>query len=562
LHKHLATCCGASVKNEELTEELGQSHLDALLARTSDDAQNNTGFPRLDGKSETWHQYFFKNKRLIRKVDVTCADSHKWGYFYQIADFPGLEPQGYWNKCPCNEMDAIQRRHFIPNLPDRTSKDGKEVQRLYLDKWREMERLLRDGGFNYVPVTHKVVMAHTRPSIKKRYERAWYDIRERRTIHNGGTSRISAFVKFEKIPIGKIEDGKAPRLIQFRDYKYLYSFKRAFLPITLAIKECTQLTKHGQPLNTVFTKNYPGHAIGELISQAWLEYEDAVAICLDHKCFDGHFMTDHMKVAHMIWNALSKSKLLKRLLNEQLWTRLVTQCGIYVKASGKRASGEYTTSDENGTSNYNMINAVLSSLGLSKFHIFVNGDDSIIIMERKVFTEMIDMDVLINCFRYLNMETTLDRIAYSVEEISYCQCSPIFVSGMCMMVKTPLRAMSRLCYTDKLYTGDTLRRYYGSLGLCELAVSSGVPLLQPFALWLISQSRGSRPIGGIDKTVARSFNPGSLQIKEIADSTRNSFAKAFGISTQEQLRIEGYFAGNTIRTTNLYIERYKNFHLN
>lgn len=530
--------------------------MDALLG------MNAPGFPRLDGKSETWSNYDSKNRRLIRKVDVTCADSHKQSYFYQIADFPGLEEQGYWNKCPCNEMDAIQRRHFIPNLPARLSVEASCVQREYLDQWKKMKDLLVDGGFVYTPVSHKVVMEHTRPSIKKRYEQAWHDIRERRTVHNGGTSRISAFVKFEKIPLGKISDGKAPRLIQFRDYKYLYSFKRAFLPITLGLKSCEQYTEHGQKLNTVFTKNYPGHAIGALIHQAWSGFKSPVGICLDHKCFDGHFMTDHMKVAHTVWNALSKSKLLKRLLNEQLWSRLVTQCGIYVKASGKRASGEYTTSDENGTSNYNMIKTVLAMLDIEKYHVFVNGDDSIIIMERSVFEGAVDMNELLNVFTYLNMETTLDKVAYTIEEISYCQSSPVFVAGECMMVKTPLRAMSRLCYTDKLYTGDTLRRYYGSLGLCELAVSAGVPLLQSFALWLISQSRGSRPIGGIDKTVAKSYNPSSLQVKEIAYSTRYSFENAFGITIPEQLKIEGYFAGNTIKTTNLYIERYKNFHLN
>jgi hypothetical protein len=272
-------------------------------------------------------------------------------------------------------------------------------------------------------------------------------------------------------------------------------------------------------------------------------------------------MTQHMKVAHRIWNRLSKSKLMARLLKEQTVTRVRTQCGIKVKASGKRASGEYTTSDENGTTNYNMIKAVMAALIIKYFRVFVNGDDSIIIMERTDFNK-IKMEQLLSEFAYLNMETSLDRIADSIEQISYCQSSPVNVDGVWSMVKTPFRAMSRLCYTDKLYPQDALRRYYGGLGLCELAVSAGIPMLQSFALWLISQSRGSRPIGGIDKVVAKSVNPGPLAVKEISLDTRLSFERAFGYSVEEQLGVEDYFAGGIVKDTKLYITKYQNFHLN
>lgn len=529
--------------------------MDALIGDYS------TEFARLDGNKESWLSDTLKNRRLIRKVNVSGADSHKQNYFYQIASFPGLEIQGYWNKCPCNEMDAIQRRHFIPNLTPLYTEEATLMQSLFVKEWSNFENLLIDDGFDYQIVSHKVVMEHTRPSIKKRYEKAWFDIQQRRVIHNENTSALSAFVKFEKIPIGKIDDGKAPRLIQFRDYKYLYSFKRAFLPISLGVKSCDAMTEHGQRLNTVFTKNYPGHAIGDLIADAWGSFKDPVAVCLDHKCFDGHFMTQHMKVAHKTWNRLSKSKLLARLLKEQTITRIRTQCGIKVKASGKRASGEYTTSDENGITNYNMIKAVMKALHVKSCQIFVNGDDSIIIMERVDFNK-IKMDQLLSEFAYLNMETSLDRIADSIEQISYCQSSPVNIGGKWTMVKTPFRAMSRLCYTDKLYPQDALRRYYGGLGLCELAVSAGVPMLQSFALWLISQSRGSRPIGGINKVVAKSINPGSLTVKEISLETRLSFEKAFGYSVEDQARVEGYFAGGIVKDTRLYIAKYKNFHLN
>lgn len=541
-----------------------------------------TEFSRLDDEGETWRgEYNPEVKSTVLEANLQLVDSHKTSTYKQILDvfcINGTEQQSYWNKCACNELDALVRRHYPLNLPELYD-PVVEIQELYVKNWK----LFIDGlsaTRPYKLATHSEVIASCRPNIKKRYIRAYEKIINNRLVFNKGLASVKAFVKYEKVPIGKFEAGKAPRCIQYRDFTYLYALKRVMLPITKVIKDCIVKNVFGQPVNTIFTKNYSGSKIASLLKWAWDQFTCPVGVCIDHSTFDGRYARPLIGVEITSWNdyitrTLKKLGLYERLLNEHFVTKGFTSHGIRFIAVGKRCSGEYTTSEGNGSSNKSMIESVFEYLyarafalgyeGTVLIFIFVNGDDSVIMIEssfwlfiQEHFPEWLDF------FKSLNMKTEMDRAVYVFEQISYCQASPVLVKGLYQMVKTPLRALSRACYSDKPLTPKSVLRYYRGLGLCELATSSGVPILQALAVKFLLLSQGARPLGSVDKVYAKSMNQGGIEYTPVTTTTRMSFALAFGISISEQLSIEEALVGHSYiaKTIHQLVKPYKYFHLN
>lgn len=521
----------------------------------------------------------------VLKTNVDLVDSHKMSTYQQILTttiIPGTEQQTYWNRCACNELDGLDRRHYPVPLPE-LFEPANDLQLRYVENWRRYIDGLLDTQ-PYKPVSHGEMMATCRPSIKKRYQKAFEDIIRERTIFDKSTSYVKAFIKFEKVPIGKVETGKAPRCIQYRDFKYMYAFKRAFLPITKAIKNCSVKNLFGQPVNTIFTKNLLGSQIAESMRSLWDSFSFCVGVCLDHRNWDGHYDRPLMAVSRNAWltyeaGGAKKEKrrtLLSRCLDEQFCTRGNTSNGVRYTARGKRCSGEYTTSDENGSANKHILESVFSyliDLLVSegkidadrewKVYFSINGDDSVSYMEFELWQAISKIPNWMQLFRNLNQETEMEIAALNFEQISYCQSSPVYVGDRWLMVKSPMRALSRIAYTDKKLDEKTVLRYYRSLGLCELAISAGVPLLQHLSLRLLELAQGARPIGGVDKTLAKSMNQDKIAYAEILMSTRFSFQAAFGISPREQILIEKIISGRNYnsRQARLLIGKYETYHL-
>jgi len=406
------------------------------------------------------------------------------------------------------------------------------------------------------------VIEHTRPNIVKRYKNAYRNMKSLRMDVGPAQARLSAFVKYEKIPLEKIDDGKPPRLIQFRSYEYLYCLKSYILTHSMLLKTTKLSVFNDQELNTVFTKLHDNPGIAKVLRQSWDSFKNPVAVCLDHSKFDGHYVLDLLNLEHEYWNTLFASPFLSRLLELQLHNKGTTQSGLRYKLEGHRASGEYTTSEGNTLLNYVMIYTVCSHLGINA-RIHVNGDDSVIIAEAQHRQQLIDC---VHLFRHFNMETGVEKVADHFQEIVYCQASPIrkLIRGKLewFMVKEPIRTMSRMCYCDSKYS-TALLRYIGGTALCELAVSSGVPIMQSFSVLLLSRALSVRPLGAVDKYPAKLASSDAITLSDIPMETREDFSIAFGFTPQQQVDWEIEMAGQLRSTQDLktYINRYQNFHL-
>lgn len=470
-------------------------------------------------------------------------------------DFEGCEPQFYWNKCACNEFDALCRRHNPENLSNYVPGNQHivSVEKEIMSMARELQ------PFNAAPYT--TVIENTRPSIKARYKRAHYNITNKREYLNPLMSRISAFVKYEKIPIGKFAAGKAPRLIQYRTFEYLYLLKKSILPHELQLKSAN-LKWNGQSVNTILTKLQDNYGCASVLRTHWDAFTEPVAVCLDHKSFDGHYVEELLGIEKKYWESLSSDSLLKTLLEMQFNNKGRTQNGLRYKTKAKRMSGEYTTSTGNSIINYAMLVTWLKVSGISNFRVVVNGDDSVCFMERKELKKLQDL----NFFNNFNMETECDRIVHNFQEISYCQASPIRVMRnqelVWFMVKSPIRSMSRLSYCDSKFY-KCASRFRLSTGLCELAISSGVPVMQALSLYILSTAGTTKPLGSVDKIPAK--HSGNLsEVKNISSETRCDFEMAFGITIDQQLQWESELTGKIRSTQDLkqFLAKYKKFILN
>jgi hypothetical protein len=412
------------------------------------------------------------------------------------------------------------------------------------------------------------VMDNTRPSIKKRYERAFRRLKDDRLDLNKGMATIKSFIKWEKTSEEKALE-KPGRMIQYRSYEYLYLLKSFILAYGLKVKSSEAAIK-GQKIKTIFTKLYDIPTQTNVIKESWDSFKNPVALCLDHSKFDGHYDRWLLQLEHSFWMRIfDRNPVLEKILRMQMHNRGFTQCGIKYKYVGKRSSGEFTTSDGNSLLNYCMLATWLESHGITDYRIHVNGDDSIVIIsmdDLKKFPKDFGLGT-IHFFADFNMQTELGVIAYDFREISYCQCQPIRVNRegelTWLLVKDPIRAMSRSCYCDSKFM-PCINRYKAGTALCELACNAGVPILQSWSLWNLACTKFEKPLGTVDKIPASLYSKSDLKIEKISDATREDFEVAFGITKLDQLAYETSLTGNSILNTHQYtkyLQRYHNFHV-
>lgn len=244
------------------------------------------------------------------------------------------------------------------------------------------------------------------------------------------------------------------------------------------------------------------------------------------------------------------------MLGHTISNKFITKNGIKYKFRGSRCSGEYTTSTENSIINYCMLATWLKSSDITNFKIIVNGDDSVVFIDRKDSSKVRDLSY----FNHFNMETELDRISYDFNSISFCQCSPILVSGKYTMIKEPSRLISRSLYTSYQHI-RVIDKLLSATGLCELACNQGVPILQEYALFLIKSGNLQKPLSTIDKIPARRSR-NFVEVVQISDETRHQFSNAFGIPPWQQMQIESHIAGLLTIIPDCSVKNFINKHRN
>jgi hypothetical protein len=481
----------------------------------------------------------------FQNLDVSRVTGYKATRAYKILDIKttfAIPNYGIFAQSALNEIDALKNRHIGFNRV--ITPNDLAALALEFDKFKVVVKKM-----DYTPLTLKQMLSDKRGPLKMRYMNAYNNLKHGMKPR----SDVQSFIKMERFTEEKLET-KPPRLIQHRSYEYLYILNKYLKPIDKFLCNSDEVIDN-QKIWTMYGKGKSSHEICIQLYDLWCEFENPVALCVDQAVFDAHYNEQLHRLEHSIWNEIPAVKQnISNLLSKQYKKKCkaTTQFGVRYKLNGERCSGEYNTSMGNSNSNICMIKRVMADSGIANYKLIVNGDDSVIIIEN------VDLPLFnVNHFTRYGMDPKLDKVAYTFEEIEFCQCSPVKVGGKWNLIRDPSKTMGKAALMLSDYR-NSVDRYLTSIGLCELALNRGTPILQQFALKLIELGRGARPLDRA-KSYRSKFEP-SLTVEPVSYETRLSFELAFGICVADQICFEKDLGLSNRTNLNRIIYKYSNYH--
>jgi len=149
-------------------------------------------------------------------------------------------------------------------------------------------------------------------------------------------------------------------------------------------------------------------------------------------------------------------------------------------------------------------------------------------------------------FRQCGFRLTIEPAVYCFERIEFCQTQPVYLGEEWRMLRNPNVTIQKgsMC-TLPVPNTRVLRRWMMSVGLCEGALNEGVPVLQHWAAAM--RRNGLKASSKFQQSVWRGTTRGyyyigrDVRTKPISVEARVSFFKAFGITPDEQIALEGKY---------------------
>jgi hypothetical protein len=321
---------------------------------------------------------------------------------------------------------------------------------------------------------------------------------------------------------------KAPRAIQARSPRYCLKAQQYLGPVERHL------------FHTPYDRRFVSKGLDQRqkathLRKLWDQFKDPVAILADHVTFDGKQHSGWLKAEHSYYQQYYPGdEELISITDKQLINYGRTAHGIRYRVKGTRLSGDANTSLGNC-----ITNAALLHDWLDEQHVHhlltVDGDDSVIFIERE------DLGRLnFNALQSYGFETKVE-IAQEFEHIEFCQCRPINGNDGWIMVRTPKRMIERsfMCIDNNYCASlELVKRWYHTVGVGELRLNAGIPVLQAASAALERAHTNSVAINE-DHALYRTVK--KVSTNEITNKTRASFHTAFGISPTKQKLIEQYF---------------------
>lgn len=364
----------------------------------------------------------------------------------------------------------------------------------------------------------------------------------------------TAFVKDEwtKVKVGKLWK---PRVIQFRRPEYLAHLLSVYKPIEHAFY-------HGRWLFNKFqkytcAKGANPHQRVNYLRKLVLELRDPVVVDLDGSAFDAHVSVGALEAEWRFYMLAAEAacwpkEAIDRLRLygiSQLRNRCQARCRdgfVRYRVNGNRMSGDLNTGNGNSVLQSCFIAASMKHLGIpdEAYRMYVDGDDAVLIVEREYKDRL---SRLTSIFAGFSQELKVGQVMAispdSMESLEFCQSRPVCVNGRWRMVRNPEKVIN--CYMrsfrwskdDKL-----LRRYFASVAPPEMIINADVPILDRYFQVLHDASCSEKPLDSVGfnywrRTVADSELAHYVRCG-VSSGTRESFAKAFGISVADQILAE------------------------
>jgi len=446
--------------------------------------------------------------------------------------------------CVCNEIVAARNR-VLGEVPVPT-KEGLALVRY------QMKRMAEKIGHKQA-WTLEQVLESFKGARKRRYQDA-YDSLARLPL-DAGDARIQAFVKAEKFdPNVKINPD--PRMIQARSPRYNLVIAKYLRPIEHSIYNLV-----GKDGLRVVAKGLNQVQRAELIKEKWALFDEPVCVSLDCSRFDKHVNLEMLKIEHSLYTRVHPGQPeLDRLLKWQQRNKCRTAGGVKYTTSGGRMSGDINTALGNCVIMILQAMAGLKKALVKRYSLLDDGDDLLLFLEKRDLERVLAM--LPELFRSFGQEVKVENIAHRLEDIVFCQARMVHNGIGNIMVRDWRKVLSQACSGTRHWNDPRLvRPMAGLVGRCELALNSGVPVLQAYSQALIRISGGETAnLNNIDTGLAArmraEFGEGwedkvgsSGDAATISDVARHWFEEAFGVEEWRQVAIENILKKWDLTTT-------------
>lgn len=481
---------------------------------------------------------------------TSCPDwecqSKRYVYNLHVPPVPGTWYPTVHSNCLCNEMRSLVSR-VLGETPPLTKVDSLE-EAYNLCKPYFVSRNVEPLKLDDIPKLY-------RTGKRKTYERAV------KSIYNEGaaTSRdakLYTFVKADKFnPLSKWAD---PRAIQARGRVPRYGVElMTFLkPAEHSLYSLKSLRFQNVSRSRLFAKGMNLRERARTIERKMRNVDDCVVIGLDMSRFDKHVKPEHLLLEHKTYLTMcGNDPRLRQLLSWQINSKGMTTRGIKYSLHGKRCSGDPNTAIGNCIIMLYMIVGLMKvELNIPQWDTFIDGDDTLLFVPGKYVDEVITRGKEI--FLSYGHKVVFEDPVTELEDVEHCQCKPVLINGVYKMVRNPMKVLSHLASSYKHYHDVGGLRILKSTAMGELILSSGVPIVQSYALRIIEALESVKVSQWVDedlwiRLVMEGKTIADAVPTEIRPETRASFDKAFGLDATTQLAYEAICSRVTFEDINI-----------
>jgi len=469
--------------------------------------------------------------RLKPGVVLGACSINKMSYNYVgTKDTEGKIPIVYThNNCVCNMVCALKFRHQMATPVYKTTKTT-----IFMQSIMKLHDMLDEEGNKFGKISllkRSGVLSHYKGRWLRKYRKADIELRERRLEERD--FRNKCFVKDDK---ETNDPEKPPRLIQFMEATGSLEMGRFTHPMEERLYEMRD------KFNTrIFGKGCNLHELADDFRLKVSFFYDPVYVLLDASRFDAHVSEAMLKnVVNFYVSTLNNSRDVSFV--RYLWRHTykpigMAKVGLTYKTKGTRMSGHMDTGLGNSLITYGMLESYVTEHQIEKYSMSVNGDDSVLIIERQDLPKFIDVQDYFRDFGF-NM-----KVEYTDEfsKMDYCQTRPVKTDYGWVMARSPERILTRSGWATKRFAKNKVNDYLFSLGTGEKAINFGLPIGYALGEALVRGSPHGKLLAMdrkryISYTKQRYFQ--SDLKPSISHATRLSYQAAWGMDPSEQIRIE------------------------
>lgn len=354
------------------------------------------------------------------------------------------------------------------------------------------------------------------------------------------------FVKMEKV-----KSTSAPRVIQPRDPVYNFAIGVYLKPLEHQIYRAIQrVWKSTTPI--VF-KGLNVVEMAEALVTKWSEFDNPVAVGLDAVKFDMHVSEAMLRWEHSVYlSVYNNDPELRKLLNWQIYNQGRGYCddgSLKYSVRGRRFSGDMNTATGNCLIMTAMVHSLVTDLGV-KAQLLNNGDDCVVVLEKGDTHAFVSN--LTAHFEQFGFRLTVDKVVDQLEHIKFCQMQPVVSGKTYRFVRSidTAREKDSIALLD-ISTRTAYQKWIYAVGEGGLALCSGVPVMQTMYQTYMRHGIPSGISNALQMQCGAMFLRIRLEgrVEDITQAARVSFWEAFGVTPDEQIALEEYYASLDLRWT-------------